>query len=161
MKKTITNFKNNIFLKFYSVFLFLGNTIYLYCEIYKDRYIKNIGLDFLSTSMRDDQYEYILNISKTTSLLEYLITLIVFIYWIYIVIAIVQKDEIRTKVQNFLVLNFILLVILAFISYLTFLFSSIPIGNVLQQLFGPIVLVFLVLIYFIVSFFHEKLHRFN
>lgn len=157
MKKTVIELQKGIFLKLYSIFLFLGNSIYLYLEIYKARYIKNNGLDISSMHVGYDQYEDIANISKMTSFLEYLITFIVFIYLIYLVIAIVKKDEARRKMQGFLVLNFILLLILAFISYLIFFIFSIPIGNVLQQLFGPTILTFFVLIYFAGKFLYEKL----
>lgn len=157
MKKTVIELQKGIFLKLYSIFLFLGNSIYLYLGIYKARYIKNNGLDISSMHVGYDQYEDIANISKMTSFLEYLITFIVFIYLIYLVIAIVKKDEARRKMQGFLVLNFILLLILAFISYLISFIFSIPIGNVLQQLFGPTMLTFFVLIYFAGKFLYDGL----
>lgn len=160
INKIIKNVKESIFLKLYMIILFLANSIYLYFEISKFEFIKDSGLDssgIIENNGQLNALERIINFSNITSFLESVITIVVFIYIIYIIKNIIQRNHVKEDIQNFLFINSISLVTLLLISYLASLFFSLPIGNSLQQLFGPVGLTLMVGVYFIGRFLYEKL----
>lgn len=153
MKKFIQDLKEDKFLKLYLFLFFLLDLIYLYFEISKSQYIERNSLEGLIDA---SQYQYLANISKTTIFIEGLIVLLCLIY---LTKVIMKKD--KENIKKFLITHFIILPVFIFISFLLSNAFSVPIGNLIQQLYIPYKMTFIALIYFGVKMLQKRVLHYD
>ncbi|WP_313758974.1 hypothetical protein [Tissierella sp.] len=126
MKDFLFNFKRYKGLRYYSLFLTLVNSIYLFIEIYKFQYIEIYSLN---GQIQKEHYQYISNLSNMTNALAIFMVLI---YLVYLVVFLVQKNKIN--VINYFLVHFIFCIVFTCVSFLISFIFAIPIGNLIQQL---------------------------
>ena len=139
MKQIIGDFRKNKVLKFYVIIFAAINIIYLYFEILKSQYIQKHQL--LEGTLGVDQFQYLARISKVTSFLE---VIIILIYLGYMIKVLFKKDILNMK--QLVSMNFILFTCIVILNgMVSFVFSA-PVGNLMQPLFIPSQITFMVLI---------------
>ena len=152
MKRIICDFKENKILKLYFMIFAAINIMYLYFEVSKSQYIQ--GKNLLDGTIEMRQFQYLAQISKVTSFLEFIIILI---YLGYLIKVFVKKD--RLNIEQFVVINFAFIIFLIIANYLVSVVSSAPVGNLIQQLLIPFEITYKVSICLIGIKIYKKIRR--
>jgi len=152
MKQIIGDFKKNKVLKLYLIIFTAINIIYLYFEVFKSQYIQKHQL--LERTLEVDRFQHLVQISKVTSFLEVCIILICLAYMIRVLF---KKDILNMK--QLVSMNFILFTCIVILNgMVSFVFSA-PVGNLMQPLFIPSQITFMVLICLIGIEIYKKIRK--
>lgn len=153
------NYKNNKFFKLYLFIFSLLNLIYVCLEIYNFKLRESFSSLGNSLSLIKEKYpsEFIMstNISKVNNIIVYLIFFINLFCFIILI-----KKKFNVKGKQFLTIHTIFLFVNSLISYILAAIFSVPIGNLIEQLFISYLITFIVLMYFIVKIIYRKVKLF-
>lgn len=139
--------------KAYSLYLFGFAMLYflfLFFELRKGQYINANSLENIINA---EQYNYLLGISKITTNLEYMMTLL---FSLCLIGALFNKSR---GVVTFIKVNYTIILILFLLGYLLSTSSSTPLGNNTQALVLPFTMTSLVLILYSALWCKKRLYR--
>lgn len=148
MKQLKSYLKENKLVILYLALFTLFNFQYIFFVITKTQYTQRFLLD---SSIEQGHFEYLSNIIKLTNFLE---TLILLIFITYFIVTIMKKD--KTNIRYFLLINSSLVIGFFIIGYIVSLIFSAPIENMTQQLFGPLIITFIIMVYCIANIMYKK-----
>lgn len=150
MRKLFDSSKTKTAYSLYLIGFALLYFLFLFFELRKGQYINTYSLE---NTINADQFSYLNGISKITTNIEYMMTVL---FLAGLVGAVLHKSR---DLAAFITINYVLILVLFLLGYLLSISSSTPIGNNTQALISPFTMTGLVLVLYAAFRFKKRLSR--
>lgn len=152
--------KNNKFFKLYLLFFSLLNLIYVCLEIYNSKLRDSFSSLGNSLLLIKEKYPSEFIMSTSISKVNNIIVFLIFFINLFCFIILIKK-KFNVKEKQFLIIHIIFLFVNSLISYILATIFSVPIGNLIEQLFTSYLTTSIVLMYLIVKTINRKIKTMN